>query len=112
MTINEQIRAALEEFEYPCYHNVYTGEEQTYFVFNYTVIPDSYSDDSPEYNRYLCQVHLYSLITLNTITLSKRIKLALEEAGFTYPEQVDASDDDSQHIVFECVGVEYIERDE
>jgi hypothetical protein len=35
----------------------------------------------------------------------------LENAGFTYPEQVDASDEEGQHIVFEFEGVEYIDRE-
>ena len=112
MTIDKIIRTALEEFGYACYHDVYTGEDETYFVFNYNVVPDAYSDDSPFYNRYLCQVHLFCPITLNTTSLAKRIKLALEDAGFTYPEQEDASDVDSQHLVFEFEAVEFIERDE
>lgn len=110
MTVDKTIRTALEPFEYDAYHNTYTGLDEIYFVFNYNVVPDSYSDDEPEYNRYVCQVHLYAPMTYNSITIAKQVKLALENAGFTYPEQVDASDEDGQHLVFECEFVEYIER--
>jgi len=111
MTIDKTIRTALAPFDYACYHNTYTGTDETYFVFNYNVVPDDYSDDSPEYNRYLCQVHFYAPYTFNSITLAKQVKLLLENAGFTYPEQVDASDEEGQHIVFEFEGVEYIDRE-
>lgn len=112
MTIDKTIRTALSPFEYACYHNTYTGTDEVYFVFNYNVLPMAFSDDSPFYNQYLCQVHLYCPITMNTITLAKQIKIAIENAGFTYPEQEDASDEDNQHLVFEFEGVEYIERDD
>ena len=111
MTIDKTIITALSSFGYACYHDTYTGQDETYFVFNYGVAPSSYSDDRPDYNRYLCQVHLFCPITLNTVSLAKQIKLALEDADFTYPEQIDASDADSQHIVFEFEGCEYIERE-
>lgn len=111
MTIDKTIRTALSPFEYACYRNTYTGTDETYFVFNYDVVPDAYYDDSPYYNKYLCQVHLYCPITTNTIVIAKNIKVALENAGFTYPEQVDASDEDGQHLVFEFDGIEYIERE-
>lgn len=111
MTIDKTIRTALAPFGYEVYHNTYTGTDDTYFVFNYDVVPDDYGNDSPEENTYLIQVHLYSLLTFNTISLAKQVKLALERAGFTYPEQTDASDEDNQHLVFECEGVEYIDRE-
>lgn len=113
MTINDAIRTALSyygHFEYPCYANTYTGKDDTYFVFNYNVVPDSYGDDEPEYARYIIQVHFYCPMTLDTVEIAKKVRLALEKMGFTYPEQVDASDEEGQHIVFECEGIEYIER--
>lgn len=111
MTIDKTIRTALAPFGYECYHNTYTGLDQTYFVFNYTVVPDDYSDDKPDYNRYICQVHFYAPFTFNSITLAKMVKVALENADFTYPEQTDASDEEGQHIVFEFEGIEYIDRE-
>lgn len=112
MTIDKTIISALSLFNYACYHDTYTGTDETYFVFNYNVIPTAYSDDNPFYNRYSCQIHLYCPITMNTITLAKQIKLAIENAGFTYPNQENASDVDTQHLVFEFEGIEYIERDD
>lgn len=111
MTIDKTIITALSSFGYACYHNVYTGTDDTYFVMNYDVVPDDYSDDSPDYNRYLCQVHLYCPITMNTISIAKQIKLAIENGGFSYPEQTDASDEETQHLVFSFEGIEYIERE-
>lgn len=111
MTIDKTIISALSEFGYPCYRDVYTGEDEIYFVFTYNVMPDAYSDDCPEYHDYMCQVHLWCPSTFNTISIAKRIKLSLENAGFTYPEQVDASDEDNQHLVFEFDAIEHIERE-
>lgn len=110
MTINKAIRFALSIFPYECYYNTYTGTDETYLVFNYTMVPDAYSDDEPEYNRYLCQVHFYAPFTFNSIAISQQIKQVLEDAGFTYPEQTDASDEEGQHIVFEFEGIEFIDR--
>ena len=114
MTMNDTIRTALSFYgllKYPCYANTYTGKDDTYFVFNYNVVPDDYGDDEPNHVRYLIQVHFYCPSTLNTIEIAKKVKLALEKAGLTYPEQVDASDEEGQHIVFECEGIEWIERE-
>ncbi len=105
MSIASTVRDALAFTSYPVAQNLYTGAESRYFVFNYQTVPLAHADDSPDYERVLMQVHLYCPNTMNTMTLKKQVKDALENAGFTYPSSENVGDETAQHIVFECEGL-------
>lgn len=100
MSVEAQIRAAVSTLGYPCVANIYAGAEKTYFVFNYTVLPDNFADDEPQHERYLVQLHLYAPHTLNTAATRKTIRSLLRGA-FNAPTEMAASDELNQHYVFE-----------
>ena len=106
MSVHSDIKAALAGLGYPVATNVYTGSAQTYFVITLNTLPADFADDEPQHLRNLIMLHLYAPHELNTVTLRKDVARALMGAGFTYPSITDASDEQIQHIVFECEGTE------
>lgn len=94
-------------FGRPCAQMSYGGTAQEYLVFNGNTIPTNYSDDAPQHERVLIQLHLFAPMAKNIIQLCKDIKLAVFAAGFSYPAEQDASEGrdtsvkEVQHVVFE-----------
>lgn len=108
-SIDSRIVDALSEFGLEIEKSVYTGQKKKYFVFNYSTIPDDFSDDAPEHERYLIQVHLFAPpFEKNINQMIKSVKTAIYNAGFIFPETVDDSDSDWRHIVFETEDAEDI----
>lgn len=106
MSVNERIQTAVSPLSIPCVANEYTGEEQAYLVFSVSPLPVDFADDSPQYIKNLVRLHLYCPGTYNSIFLRKQIKKLIDQAGFTYPTETDASENGLQHIVFEFEDVE------
>lgn len=102
MTINEVLQEALSILDVPVYPKVFEGTEDSYIVFNYNTVPIDFADDAPEHERYLIQVHFFCPLGSNSLSDAKQIREALFEAGMTWPEVSDASDQSGQHLVFEC----------
>lgn len=116
-TIDSIIVSALEDIA-PVWNSVKENDHQdqaeepeTYFVFNYSTIGIGYADDDPTGERFLIQVHLFAPLASNLTRLKKQTKAALHEAGLTWPETVDASDEKSRHIVFESEYVDGVDFD-
>lgn len=102
MSVASDLISALSTTNLPVVQSQYTGTAATYITFNYITNPDHFADDSPLYEKYTIQVHLFALSTTDTTTLQGTIKTALETNGYSYPSTIDASVDKSeQHIVFE-----------
>jgi len=112
MSIESRIRLALAPFEYKVYPDTYNGPDKTYFVFNHNTIPDDFGSNLPWHERALIQVHLFCPHTFDSVKLRKDIKLALLDAGFTYPSMTNASDEDGQHWVFEFQTAEAVDDGE
>lgn len=114
MSIEERIVRAVAPIGLPCAHPNYDGEEKTFLTFNLDAIPDNFADDGPLHERWIVQLHLFAPVTQNTRKLRKEIRNAVFAAGFTYPDQIDASeafkktDGSEQHIVFEFEDAEGI----
>ena len=114
MSIEERIVRAVAFTGLPCVHPNYDGEEKAFLTFNLDALPSNFADDQPMHDRWLIQLHLFAPVTQNTRKLRKQIRQSIFDAGFTYPEQIDASeafkktDGSEQHIVFEFEGVEGI----
>ena len=100
MSMESNIRAAVEPLGPPCAANIYTGSAEAYFVFNYQVIPDNFADNEPQHERYLVQLHLYAPHTFNTESLRKSVRQTVQNA-FMRPTELNASDEIKQHYVFE-----------
>lgn len=115
MTWAEEVRNAVAALGIPCVQGEWEGGgEPRYMVFDGILIPDGYADDEPRYERVLIQLHLFAPAGDNTMALRKDIKLALKEAGFSYPSELSVSEGGLQrepgvqHIVFEFEGVQVI----
>lgn len=103
--IDSDIRVAVTSFGYPCVANEYAGTAETYFVFNYSVVPVDFSDDEPQHEKYLVQLHLIAPLTSDLASTRKSIRRAIQ-AAFMYPTETNVSDEKKQHFVFEFEGVE------
>lgn len=112
MNVNERVIDALKGFSLPCAANDYIGEEETYFVFSISPVPVDFADDAPQHVKNLVQLHLYCPHTLNTVKLRKQVKARIFNAGFTYPTETDASERETQHVVFEFEDAEACEYGE
>ena len=102
MTINEKIVQVLRDFELPTAYAIYQGDAAEYFVFIFSVIPAMYADDSPNMERYLTQLHYFCPHDVDCTKLRQAVKAKLFDAGWTWPDEVDATDETSRHYVFEC----------
>lgn len=102
MSMNSKIRAAVLPVVSVCVPDLYTGEKTTYCTFQYTEMPQAFGDDMPQITVYLVQVHLFAPRGENVLNLRRGLILALLDAGFTAPQIENASDEVSQHYVFEC----------
>lgn len=107
MSIASRIVNAVSFAGLPCVQVSFNGDADTYFVFNLQAVPSAFADDAPEADIWLIQLHLYAPFTLDTTKLRRKVRNAIHEAGFTYPDMQDASsgirstDGTEQHIVFE-----------
>ena len=105
-TINQRIIEAVLPVVSVCVPDVYDPDPtetpaDKYCIFNYTEMPDDFGDDAPGAMRYLCQLHYYAPLGVNTISTRKELRRALHGAGFTYPSVDNATDGDAQHFIFE-----------
>jgi len=85
--------------------NQYKGSNTEYCVFTYTEMPSVFADSKPAAIRYLVQLHYYLPHRTNPNAKKTNIKNALFNAGFTYPQVINASDNEGQHYVFEFEGI-------
>lgn len=102
MTVNQRIIAALKGFGMDVVVGVDTESRARCFTFNYDLLPTQFANNCPIYYRALIQIHLFLSLEENSVAMRRQVAEALAGAGFTWPEIVDASDEDGQHIVFEC----------
>lgn len=81
MTIKETIENAVSQFG-PVAFELYRGNEETYFVYNYEdERGKNFADDKAEYTRYYLQVHYYTPKRLYTEDVKKSIKRELIKIG-------------------------------
>lgn len=85
----------------PLFPNVYTGEELSYLVYNYYVLPEVFADSVAHAARYSIQLHLYLPQKVNPNPTKLSIINACIANNFTFPSMTNASDGDGQHYVFE-----------
>lgn len=111
MSINQKIITALSSFGDPVSPGIYQGAEERYFTFNFSTTGADFGDDAPQQEKYLVQVHFFCSLSFNSVGRAKKIKQKLFTAGFTWPTMANASDQDGQHLVFECEAAEGVELD-
>lgn len=108
MSLDERLRSLLLQFGYEVQQGVYTGKHEQYITFNYTAVPISFSDDLPEWEKYLIQIHLYCPLAANPNPLIRKIKAALVESDFTYPEIYHDDDNKCRHSIIETEWAEEV----
>lgn len=113
MNIEAQVKAALDAFGDPVEKSVLDAASRErparYYTFSCNSLGDDFGDDVPGCERCLVSVHLFAPLNENCIRRVRKTKRALFAAGFTWPEVVDATDQDGQHYVFECEGIQAVE---
>lgn len=103
MTAFEKIVQAIKPFGFPYSPDLYQGPAKTYFVYNYADERGTlFADDVPGEIIASVQVHFYLPKSENFITIKNRIRKALFQMGFTFPEVTSVIEDDKRHIIFEC----------
>ena len=115
MRLNQRIREALEPIGLPVVPDVDTQQRDRCLIFNYSTVGDFFSDDVPQFERCLIQIHYICPHGWNSLEERRAVKRALFAAGFSWPEETPASDstrkdsENKQHYVFECEWLEGIE---
>lgn len=111
MSVFERLTSVLEELGIKCYARSYSGTEVRYAVYDAPTVPICFGNQAPHLERYLVSVHYFCPTGENTLTLQRKLKRALFDAGFTWPGVTSGgSEADYQHLVFECeieAAVEY-----
>jgi len=106
MTTFQKIIEALRPFGCPCVPDIYKdGESDKWFTYNYASdYGTGYSDDEPEFAIVSIQVHLFLPEREDFIHLKKKVRRALFNQGFTFPEVTVLLEKDTgtRHLVFEC----------
>jgi len=102
MTLNQRIIQVLSPLGLPVVPDVDTLHRPRCLVFNYDLLPAQPADNRPTWYKALIQVHLYLPLGNDGRELRRQVMEALVDAGMTWPEIIDATDDETQHKVFEC----------
>lgn len=102
MTVNQRLRTALEPLGMPVLPNVDTMHLERCIVFHSDLRPVQFAGNRPCWYIALVQVHLFLPLREDGVALQGQVVRALAQAGFSWPEVVDATDEEGQHKVFEC----------
>lgn len=102
MSINDAAIQAVSPIVPDCVPDHYDGDNKEYCVFRYEEIGDDFGDDTANAVLYLFTLNWFLPLGVNPLEKKKQIKEALVNAGFTYPNVLNLSDEEGQHFVFEC----------
>ena len=105
METSEKIVAAIKPFGVPCVPDLSTGGAKRFVTYNFA---DDYgtdfADDQPETVVNSMQIHFFMPANESYISWKKKIRKALFDAGFTFPEVIIQTEDENtiRHMIFEC----------
>ena len=115
MSVEAKLKAALGPFGDPVEANLlYAAADQLpprYYTFALSSRGPARRDEAPRGEVWQGAVHLVAPLDGHYAPRQRQTKEALHRAGFTWPRCVDASDQEGQHLVFECEIVEEVEVD-
>lgn len=107
MSLEERIRTAVTPIVPEFAADVYTGDADSYCVFNATEMPEGFGDDRPRAIRYLAQLHWYFPLRTDPRATKRALRAAIGGLqGCTTPSVVPATDQDGGHLVFEFHAVD------
>lgn len=113
MTAGAAVMAALRQFGIPCVPDLYDGENESYFTYNYAdEAPADYGDNAPSCAVASVQVHLFLPLWENPGRMKREVRAALAHAGFTCPSVTAFADPGGKkkHLIFECEFEEALEE--
>lgn len=105
MTTFEKIREAMKPFGFPCVPDVYKGPKKQWITYNYSDdYGTNFADDAPDTVINSVQIHVFLPVDEPFTQLKNRIRTALFEAGFTFPEITIRTEGEEKirHIILEC----------
>lgn len=107
MSLEERIRTAVTPIVPEFAADVYTGDADSYCVFNATEMPEGFGDDRPRAIRYLAQLHWYFPLRTDPRATKRALRAVIGGLqGCTTPSVVPATDQDGGHLVFEFQAVD------
>ena len=107
MSLEERIRETVTPIVPEFAANVYTGDADSYCVFNATEMPDSFGNNRPHAIRYLVQLHWYFLLRTDPRTTKRALRASIGGLrGCTWPTVTDATDQAGGHLVLEFQAVD------
>lgn len=116
MSVDARVKAALDAFGDPVEKSVLDASARwgpaRYYTFSSRSFGADFGDDEPGCERVSVTIHLFAPLNMDCVQQVKETKRALFAAGFTWPQTVDATDQDNQHYVFECETVDDIDSPE
>lgn len=106
--LDDKISAAVEPLVAVCVPNLYTGDAEEYCTYNYTEIPAAFGDDRPHAVWYLVQVHWFLPLKRRPHPKKRALRRALGtmQRCVTWPTIENASDELTQHYVYEFQAVD------
>ncbi len=119
MSIDAVLKETLESItpSIPALNGIFVPPEDVpeYYVFTDATIPTNFADDAPRAERHLLTVHLFAPLDVNVTERKAKTKLALFNAGFTWPSVEPDSDANYRHLIFSfetADGVDYGEHND
>lgn len=112
MSVNEILRAALAPTGLICVPDTHVPGADTYYTFSYNVVPEAWGNNSPDAEICDVSVHLWGPVDKNLLALRERTRRLLRGAGLTSPFEIDASDEDGQHFLYECQVLQPVSKEE
>lgn len=103
MTVNQILIDALSPLGIPVTPDFNGGGAKEYITFN--CVDDSgavFGDDAPILDVALMQIHYFLPLNKDYLGTRKKIRRRLFEAGFTFPEVEELTEETKRHIIFEC----------
>ena len=103
MKVNEKIISALSPLNLKVTPDFDGGGAKEYITFNCTDdVAVEYGDDEPIFDVAHMQIHYFCPLEEDYLATKKKIRKLLFDAGFSYPEVTELTEDKKRHITFEC----------
>lgn len=111
MSTFAKIINAIKRFGYPYEPDIYTGEAERYFTYNYAADEGTLFGDNGAGSAIVSvQIHFFLPADDNFIKIKNQIRSELEKQGFTFPEITVIRENKMRHIIFECDAEEELEE--
>ena len=108
MDFEERLAQAVRSVIPDAEPNTYEGTARIYATWNFNELGKLFAEGKPNAVGYLVQVHVYLPKKHPWADIKKQMCQALFKLKGTWPDIIDASDRDGEHLVFEFDAAEGI----